>query len=88
MEYGAKQNRAWRLWTDAVESCLREIHLAPAIIDHPAFQKAALREIEYSLWLSQMKLTQLYGTSVPYPLHQLNTSFRLLVTLITVGYIL
>ena len=34
MEYGAKQNRAWRLWTDAVESCLREIYLAPAIIDY------------------------------------------------------
>ena len=36
MEYGAKKNRAWRLWTDAVESCLREIHLAPAIIDYQA----------------------------------------------------
>ena len=36
MEYGAKQNRAWRLWTDAVEPCLREIHLAPAIIDYQA----------------------------------------------------
>ena len=36
MEDRAKQNRAWRLWTDAVESCLREIYLAPAIIDYQA----------------------------------------------------
>ena len=39
----------------AVLQAIVEDFVKTAFIDHPAFQKAALREIEYSLWLSQMK---------------------------------